>query len=100
MPMAIADRSARDRRQRPGARQRGYTARWERARLHYLVRHPLCAACQRDGRTTAATEVDHIEPHRGDRELFWNRDNWQPLCKSCHSRKTAHEVNARRDGGG
>jgi 5-methylcytosine-specific restriction protein A len=23
--------------------------------------------------------------------LFWNRSNWQSLCHSCHSRKTASE---------
>jgi 5-methylcytosine-specific restriction protein A len=24
-------------------------------------------------------------PHKGDRALFWDRDNWQPLCTSCHN---------------
>ena len=38
-----------------------------------------------------AREVDHIEPHKGDDTLFWDQDNWQPLCKPCHSRKTATE---------
>jgi 5-methylcytosine-specific restriction endonuclease McrA len=33
----------------------------------------------------AATVVDHIIPHKGDRKLFWSRANWQPLCVSCHS---------------
>lgn len=23
--------------------------------------------------------------------LFWDRTNWQGLCKQCHSRKTAAE---------
>lgn len=32
--------------------------------------------------------ADHIVPHRGDRELFWNLQKWQPLCKDCHDRKT------------
>lgn len=39
----------------------------------------------------AATEVDHIIPHRGDQQLFWDTNNWQGLCKPCHSRKTAQE---------
>jgi len=53
----------------------------------------------------AATEVDHIKPHKlkqaidgGDpvaiataQSLFWNRRNWQGLCKTHHSRKTASE---------
>ena len=41
--------------------------------------------CQQQGRTTIATVVDHIKPHRGDRRLFWDSDNWQPLCAPHHS---------------
>lgn len=39
----------------------------------------------------AAEVTDHIIPHRGGIDLFWNRDNWQSLCKRCHDRKTAME---------
>ena len=35
--------------------------------------------------------LDHIIPHRGDRRLFWDRNNWQALCKSCHDSKTMTE---------
>ena len=35
-----------------------------------------------------ATEVDHVIPHRDHQEAFWDVSNWQPLCKTCHSRKT------------
>ena len=35
--------------------------------------------------------VDHIIPHKGDKVLFWDRSNWQPLCKTCHDTKTARE---------
>lgn len=31
-----------------------------------------------------AAIVDHIKPHNGDMSLFWDSDNWQPLCKWCH----------------
>ncbi|WP_143035082.1 HNH endonuclease [Marininema mesophilum] len=24
-------------------------------------------------------------------DLFWDKDNWQSLCKRCHDRKTAIE---------
>jgi 5-methylcytosine-specific restriction enzyme A len=27
---------------------------------------------------------DHIIAHKGDEVLFYNRDNLQTLCKSCH----------------
>jgi 5-methylcytosine-specific restriction enzyme A len=61
-----------------------YGSRWQRARLGYLAEHPLCVMCQEQGRVTAATVVDHIIPHRGDMELFWDSDNWQSLCKPHH----------------
>jgi 5-methylcytosine-specific restriction protein A len=68
---------------------RGYGHRWRLARAAYLRQHPLCVACQAQGKTAAATEVDHVLPHRGDARLMWSQHNWQPLCQSCHSRKTA-----------
>ncbi|HFI0435151.1 HNH endonuclease signature motif containing protein [Streptococcus suis] len=68
--------------------EKGYTSRWQKARRYYLKGHPLCVHCQRKGKLTKATVVDHIKPHRGDQDLFWNPLNWQALCKSCHDRKT------------
>ncbi len=73
---------------RGSAAERGYDARWQKARKAYLAKHPLCINCQRNGKMTPATVVDHIIPHRGDMKLFWDKENWQPLCKSCHDRKT------------
>jgi hypothetical protein len=29
--------------------------------------------------------IDHIVPHHGDRSLFWNSTNWQPLCTWHHN---------------
>lgn len=78
---------------RGSARERGYTTRWDKARKTFLREHPLCRMCQGQGRVAAATVVDHIVPHRGDQALFWNTDNWQPLCKSHHdSAKQAEEA--------
>lgn len=54
--------------------------------------HPLCVMCEEQGRTKASCVVDHIEPHKGDMDLFWRRSNWQALCKTCHdSVKQAQE---------
>ena len=78
-------------RKRLTAHQRGYTSRWRRVSQEFLKAHPLCAECERQGRITPATCVDHIKPHRGDFHLFWDQSNWQPLCTACHSRKTAAE---------
>ena len=78
-------------RQRPSAARRGYGARWRRARRRYLARHPLCVRCAAAERVEPATVVDHVVPHRGDRELFWDEANWAALCKPCHDAKTARE---------
>lgn len=60
------------------------TKRWYRLRWHQLNDHPLCAMCQAVGRVTEATVADHITPHRGDEALFYDEENLQSLCKSCH----------------
>lgn len=63
---------------------RMYNHRWEKERKHFLRHNPLCKYCGEQGRVTTATVVDHIIPHKGDHDLFWDADNWQPLCKHCH----------------
>jgi 5-methylcytosine-specific restriction protein A len=45
-------------RERPSAARRGYGPRWRRARAAFLALHPLCAACQVQGRVVAAAIVD------------------------------------------
>ena len=65
---------------------RGYGGKWQRARLQFLSANPLCVMCQAEDRVTAATVVDHITPHKGDLKLFWDRANWQALCKPHHDR--------------
>jgi 5-methylcytosine-specific restriction enzyme A len=68
-----------------------YDTRWQRYRLTFLAEHPLCVECRRNGQLFPATVVDHVKPHRGDYELFWDPSNHQGLCRSCHDRKTATE---------
>ena len=67
-----------------GSTARGYNYKWQKARERFLSDNPLCCYCERIGRVTAASVVDHKIPHRGDESLFWNESNWQPLCKPCH----------------
>lgn len=76
-------------RQRGTAAQRGYDYQWQQARKTYLVANPLCVICRKKGILAPANVVDHITPHRGDKDLFWDSDNWQALCKQCHDFKTA-----------
>jgi 5-methylcytosine-specific restriction protein A len=68
---------------------RGYGYAWQQARRGFLDKHPLCVHCKAEGRVEPANEVDHIIPHRGNKVLFWDRLNWQALCKPHHSAKTA-----------
>lgn len=78
---ATRARNARHDRNRPTARERGYDSDWAKARLAFLNRYPCCAMCN-----APASVVDHVKPHRGNRDLFWDQRNWQPLCAPCHNR--------------
>lgn len=85
---------------RLSAYARGYTKQWDRAAKAFRLRYPLCgmrpggqvpvmSQCYLEGRTTAATQTDHVQPHRGDRVLFWDHEhNWQSLCHACGARKS------------
>ena len=85
---------AQNDRRAPGRYERAAmyaTQRWQDIRRAVLLDHPWCAACLKNGVHTPAQVVDHIKPHKGDATLFFDVDNLQPLCKSCHDAKTAKE---------
>ena len=69
--------------------------RWAERRTEQLLKEPFCRECGGRGCRVAATDVDHIVPHRGSVELFV-RGELQSLCHSCHSRKTLAEMHARK----
>src|SRR5262249_9961142 len=49
------------------------TKRWQRLRWHVLVRDGFtCQGCGELKGKSAAMVADHIKPHRGNAELFWN----------------------------
>lgn len=70
-----------------------WTARWRAIAKAQLDTHPLCGKCEADGLVVPATVCDHVVPHRGDVELFWNGER-QSLCASCHSRAKQREEQA------
>lgn len=76
---------------RDSGSQRGYDSKWRKARDRFLKAHPLCVRCLENGKFISANVVDHIVPHRGSKELFWDESNWQSLCKRCHDKKTMTE---------
>ncbi len=69
--------------------QRGYNTRWRIERKQFLEDNPLCVECIKKGKAgVMANTVDHIIPHRGNMELFWDKSNRQSLCESHHNQKT------------
>lgn len=54
-----------------------------------LQSDPLCWYCRQLGQIVEATVVDHIVPHNGNEELFFDWGNLRSLCKSCHDRYAA-----------
>lgn len=65
--------------------------RYRRLRSLFLQSNPLCIECKKNNKVVAAEVLDHIIPHRGNVELFWDENNWQSLCKTCHNAKSGRE---------
>lgn len=63
---------------------------WQAIRAEQLRHFPWCGECMVEGKRVPATEVDHVNPHHGDADLFL-RGPFQSLCKSHHSKKTRNE---------
>jgi len=60
------------------------TKHWLQLRDMQLTAHPYCRFCEARGKLKRATVVDHITPHKGDADLFFDPANLQSLCKRCH----------------
>lgn len=86
------EEKAKDYNKRRGsAAQRGYDNAWRKARKIFLAKNPFCVRCMLKRLVVPATVVDHIIPHKGNMKLFWDKSNWQALCKACHDKKTITE---------
>ena len=60
------------------------SARWRKLRKRVVAEHPMCQCPKCNEMGLEANIADHIEPHRGDPRLFFNRSNLQALNKHCH----------------
>lgn len=85
------------------------TKRWRVLRADHIAREPLCRMCLADGVVNAGQLTstgkpqtdprrrflvcDHVEPHRGDEDKFWNGAK-QTLCPDHHD-ITKQQVEAR-----
>lgn len=64
--------------------------RGQAIRASFLARHPLCAACEKEGRVTPATIVDHVIPlAEGGADDDTNK---QGLCDPHNKQKSAAEA--------
>jgi 5-methylcytosine-specific restriction endonuclease McrA len=70
--------------ERLSARDRGYTARWDRLSANYRATLPVCLGCRAMGLIGRTAVTDHVVPHRGDASLMWDPANWQPACAWHH----------------
>lgn len=61
-----------------------YDKNWESYRNYFLRVNPKCYCCGEK-----STVVDHERTHKGDKEIFWDVNNYIPLCKKCHDTITA-----------
>jgi len=60
------------------------SADWRRLRARVLARDPLCRRCLRRSKIVPSTVANHIRPHKGDLDLFFDDENVEGVCKPCH----------------
>ena len=70
-------------------KSRGYaylyrTRAWREGSKNFLTENPWCWLHLQRGERVLAVLVDHHRPHKGNEELFFNVDNWRPMCRACH----------------
>ncbi len=82
------DKSKRD----PALKKFYNSTKWRRISRSFLSLNPLCIMCGRPAKIT-----DHKEEIREGGEKY-DKENLQPMCISCHNKKTAEE-RAKREGG-
>ena len=61
------------------------STRWKKTSEAWRLAHPTCAICG-----APAKHVDHVEPHHGNTQLFWegvDRGALESLCAACHASK-------------
>lgn len=65
--------------------------KWKAMRAEKLKQNPFCEKCG-----APATDVHHIIPHNGDRDLFFDFGNLMSICFDCHQKETQREARERK----
>lgn len=69
-----------------------YGTQWRKIRERYVLKHPYCEQCLKEGRMTPVDEVHHKVPvSRGGTN---DEVNLMSLCRSCHN-KMHHDLGDR-----
>jgi 5-methylcytosine-specific restriction protein A len=98
MGQALRDERARDGQRSASNPWRAWykTAKWQKLRAKILKRDLY--TCQRTGELLTGKHpapnspvVDHIKPHRGDPELFWDEKNLHAVSKAFHDSQKQRE---------
>jgi 5-methylcytosine-specific restriction protein A len=70
-----------------------HSKEWRAIREQAMIRdHGLCQECLKHERIEQAKVVDHIKRVDEHPELRLELSNLQSLCKACHNKKTANEM--------
>lgn len=95
--------------QRQSARQRGYDYQWQKAGTAFLAlpQNQFCERCKAHGILNAGQlrmdgsaqtnprrmhlVVNHRIPHKGNKQLFWDRLNWEVACPDHHDIRIQQE---------
>jgi 5-methylcytosine-specific restriction protein A len=67
-----------------------HSRQWREMSARQLEDYPWCEECLSNGVHRKATDVDHVDPHHGDRKAFFT-GRLQSLCHSHHTAKTNRE---------
>lgn len=67
------------------------TKKWRTISKQFLLDNPWCVCCELQGKLTPAKHVDHILPRLIFPTREYTQSNFQALCVSCHTRKTAKD---------
>lgn len=66
------------------------TSQWKKLRSAYLMEHPLCEMCLKEGKTTPTQEIHHIKEILSGaddlerKDLAFNYSNLMALCEYHH----------------
>lgn len=83
---------------RPRSRKEYHSNRWTVASRHFRDANPLCVRCLKKGIYKASEVTDHIIPVEVHGN-FWDRSNWQALCRKSNIEKGNEDkklINAHR----